>query len=82
MNEQPTQEKEFWDIKVKFKSYYKYAFTFGNDKGYEVTAGGMHDEVYRCRIEADKQYTIKEITDECGGSLYVYFNDKLIYEED
>lgn len=68
-------------IKVRFKSYYKYTFTFGNDLGYEVSCGGIHDEIYRCSIKADKEYTIKEAFEECGGSLHIYFNGKLIYEE-
>jgi len=80
---EPTQEqtKEFWEIKVRFKSYYKYSFTFSNGEGYEVTAGGIGDEIYRCSIKTNEEYTIRQVADECGGSLYVYLKDKLIHED-
>ena len=83
MTDKPTeaQVKEFWEIKVKFRSYYKFAFTFCNDDGYEVTAGGTSDEIYRSAVEANKEYTIRQVADECGGSLCVYRWGKLIHEE-
>lgn len=79
----PTQEQimGFWEVKVKFKSYFKYSFTFHNNTGYLVHVGGIHDEIYRCSIKADTEYTIKQVFDECGGSLRVYLNDNLLYEE-
>ncbi len=73
--------KEWVGIKVKFKSYYKYSFSFGNDNGYVVIVGGRSHEIYRCNIEADKEYTIQEVFDECGGSLLVILNGEELYSE-
>ena len=67
-------------IKVKFKSYYKFTFTFSNEEGYEVSAGGISDGIYRCSIQGDREYTIEQVGDECGGSLYVSKDGQIIYE--
>jgi len=74
-------KRELANIKVKFKSYYKYSFCFTNDEEYEVFVGGTGDEIYRCSIEADKEYSIQEVFDECGGSLYIYHNGELVDSE-
>lgn len=75
-------DKILANTKVKFASYYKYTFYFKNDSGYEVSAGGVNDEIYRSNIEADKEYTIREVADECGGSLRIYSKSKLLYKEE
>ncbi len=68
-------------IKVKFRSYYKYAFDFENDDGYYVHAGGNSEDMYRAFIEADREYTVQEITNELGGVLHVRHNGEALYEE-
>ncbi|KKN27721.1 hypothetical protein LCGC14_0861450 [marine sediment metagenome] len=72
-------DKELAGIKVKFRTYYKYNFTFANDSGYRITAGGIGDEIYRCTIEAGKEYTILEVADMCGGYVTVWKDGEVIH---
>ncbi len=72
-------DKELAKVKVRFSSYYKYSFTFKNDEGYAVSVGGISDEMYKASITADKDYTIQEVSDECGGSLRVTLNGEELY---
>jgi len=37
---------------VKFSSYYKYSFTFKNEK-LAVGCGGSHDDIYRLEVNAE-----------------------------
>lgn len=57
--------EKYGDIKVKFKSYYKYSFTFepvfSNTGIVYVTVGGSHDDIYRFDLEAEKTYAIKAL---------------------
>ncbi len=80
MNKQEFNEK-LAPIKVRFSSYYKYSFSFRNDDGYLVSAGGIADEIYRSNITANKEYSIREVADELGGSFCVYLNGERLYEE-
>jgi len=53
--------EKYGNEKVKFKSYYKYIFNFTNNKGIIVSMGGISDDIYRCEIQADKEYLISEL---------------------
>jgi hypothetical protein len=61
-------EKEFLEMygeaKVVFTSYYKYSFSFRgefNGKSIYVSVGGNADDIYRFDIDANKEYTLKEL---------------------
>ena len=73
---------ELAGVKVRFSSYYKYTFTFRNDDDYEISVGGFGDEIYRCNITANREYTIQETWDECGGILRVFKDGKRIFESE
>lgn len=48
----------------KFKSYYKYNFTFVADDGEEVIAGGGSDDIYRADVWPEM--TLEQIKSELG----------------
>jgi hypothetical protein len=64
MNTKEILEK-YGNIKVKFKSYYKYVFTLEgmkvNGDVVEIGIGGDSDESYRLDIEPDTNYKIGDL---------------------
>lgn len=55
--------ESYGGVKVKFKSYYKYCFTFVPIEDTEIKSiciSGSNN-TYRFEVEADKTYTIQEI---------------------
>lgn len=53
--------EKYGNEKVKFKSYYKFTFSFTNNKGLTVHVGGHSDDVYKFDILADKEYTVSDL---------------------
>lgn len=52
---------EYGDMKVKFRSYYKYMFYFQGPAGFICWYGGNVYDIYKCAVEAGKEYTVKEL---------------------
>ena len=53
--------KKYGEEKVKFSSYYKYSFTFKNEKGLSISVGGDSDDIYRFDVDADKEYLVSAL---------------------
>ena len=60
MNTKEFLEK-YGEETVKFDSYYKYTFTFTNDKGLSINCGGDASDIYKFDIEVDKEYTVAQL---------------------
>ncbi len=54
----------------KFRSYYKYSFTFIDQDGNLLMCGNDRDDIYRADIDADKEYTLEELEREFGDNVY------------
>jgi hypothetical protein len=65
--------EKYGPVKVQFKSYYKYTFTFygitADGRSISVTAGGDADEIYRMEVAADYAETVADL-DPFKGSVY------------
>lgn len=58
------------DKKVKFKSYYKYIFTFVNDEEeLVVSVGGNHEDIYKMNVHVDTEYLVSEL-EPIGATLH------------
>ena len=66
--------EKYGNEKVKFKSYYKYNFTFSNEKGLIICFGGNSDDIYKIYI-ADNDCFVSDF--DCTSA---YLNNVLIYE--
>ena len=57
--------KKYGEIKVEFKSYYKYVFTYTREleEGaiIEICVGGDSDEIYRHSVEINEQLTVNSL---------------------
>ena len=63
--------------KLKFKSYYKYSFTFeGYHKSRRISAivGGTSDEIYRYDVDALTVYKLEDLEID---RLYIYNGEEL-----
>ena len=57
---------EYGDVPLKFKSYYKYCFTFEgckNGNTIRMEIGGNSDDIYRFYVDANMPMTIKNNPD-------------------
>jgi hypothetical protein len=58
-------EEQYGDVKVKFNSYYKFTFTFvgktNDGSTVRLLVGGNSEDIYRERIVADREYTVREL---------------------
>ena len=68
---------QYGDRLVKFSSYYKYSFCFG-DGSLSVYVGGIAEDIYRFTVEADRLYTIAELME--GGISSIYEDGTLMFE--
>lgn len=64
---------KYGDVKVKFSSYYKFAFffeaTLENGDIITVSVGGNSDDIYRFEVIADREETVKEL-EPYSGTIY------------
>jgi hypothetical protein len=67
--------EKYGEEKVIFSSYYKYSFSFRNDKGITVHFGGDSDTIYKFEVEAGKEYKISELEPDS-----VYVNGEIVYQ--
>ena len=68
MAEKMTREEfyaKYGDVKVKFRSYYKFTFTYSAElpDGTRLTCGygGNSEEIYRHEVEVDKEETVSSL---------------------
>lgn len=65
--------KKYGQVKVQFKSYYKYRFIFygitADGRSISVTAGGDASDIYRMEVAADHAETVADL-DPFEGSVY------------
>lgn len=63
----------YGDVKVKFASYYKFAFTYKailpNGDILRVGCGGAGDDIYRHEVEADCEETVSSLDPREGECL-------------
>ena len=73
---------KYGDVKVKFKSYYKYIFTFCGvlQNGNKIFAcyGGHSDLIYRVDVDADYEVSISGLE---PYSIAVYDQNENLVEE-
>ena len=75
--------EKYKDVNFKFLSYYKFTFTYHGftDDGEEVKigVGGIADDIYRERVNADDVYSILYLMPYRGESDSVTFYDDQFY---
>lgn len=75
--------EKYGDVKVKFDSYYKYAFTFKgtlpNGDVIDVTIGGDSDAIYRTEVVADLEESIKSL-DPYQGQVWDKTQENTYYD--
>lgn len=60
----------FKGVKVKFKSYYKYSFTFTGMFGQQtlsISVGGATSDIYKLKVNTDETDLASLIADGCEG---------------
>lgn len=81
MSKQEIEHGEFYekykDVNFKFLSYYKFTFTYrgftSDGKEVRIGVGGIADDIYRERVNADDVYGIVELQPYRGESDSVTF---------
>ena len=83
MSKQEIKSEEFYekykDVNFKFLSYYKFTFTYrgftSDGEEVRIGVGGLADDIYRERVNADDVYGIVELQPYQGESNSVTFYD-------
>ena len=81
MSKQEINSEEFYkkykDVNFKFLSYYKFTFTYrgftSDGEEVKIGIGGLADDIYRERVNADDVYGIVELQPYQGESDSVAF---------
>lgn len=81
MSKQEIKSEEFYekykDVNFKFLSYYKFTFTYrgftSDGEEVRIGVGGLADDIYRERVNADDVYGIVELQPYQGESDSVAF---------
>ena len=81
MSKQEINSEEFYkkykDVNFKFLSYYKFTFTYrgftSDGEEVKIGIGGLADDIYRERVNADDVYGIVELQPYRGESDSVAF---------
>ena len=69
--------EKYKDVSFKFLSYYKFTFTYrgftSDGEEVKIGVGGLADDIYRERVNADDVYGIVELQPYQGESASVAF---------
>lgn len=62
------QIEQYKNEKLQFQNYFKYAFTYQNEK-IRITTNGISDEMYRSWMV--QEMTLEQIIEETSKELYI-----------